>query len=83
MILQVDATTHTLAKYLMELTIVNYDMAHHHPSEIAAAALCLSMKVLDGADWVIFKLKNYVVPCKIVNGVNSEKCNWNLRICFY
>lgn len=48
---EVDATKHTLAKYLMELTIVNYDMVHYHPSEIAASALCLSMKVLDGTEW--------------------------------
>lgn len=45
---EVDASKHTLAKYLMELTIVDYDLVHTHPSEIAAAALCLSMKVLDG-----------------------------------
>ena len=50
---QVDATTHTLAKYLMELTIVEYDMAQLLPSEIAAAALCLSMKLLsEEPEWV-------------------------------
>lgn len=48
---EVDAGKHTLAKYLMELTIVDYEMAHMHPSEIAAAALCLSMKVLDNTPW--------------------------------
>lgn len=48
---EVDATKHTLAKYLMELTIVDYEMVHYHPSEIAAAALCLSMKVLDHTTW--------------------------------
>ena len=43
---------HTLAKYLMELTTVDYDMIHIYPSQIAAAALCLSMRILDNASWV-------------------------------
>jgi len=51
--LQVDANTHTLAKYLMELTIVEYDLVHISPSEIAAASLCLSMKLsCDSPEWV-------------------------------
>ena len=49
---QVDAIKHTLAKYLMELSIVDYDMAHYRPSEVAGAALCLSMKVLSASPWV-------------------------------
>ncbi|XP_046377970.1 G2/mitotic-specific cyclin-B-like [Haliotis cracherodii] len=48
---QVDAMKHTLAKYLMELTIVEYDLVQYLPSQIAAAALCLSMKVLDSSQW--------------------------------
>lgn len=44
---EVDANKHTLAKYLMELTITDYDMVHYHPSQIAAASLCLSMMTLD------------------------------------
>ncbi|XP_060572470.1 G2/mitotic-specific cyclin-B-like [Ruditapes philippinarum] len=48
---QVDANKHTLAKYLMELTIVEYDMVQYLPSQIAAAALCLSMKLLDNSKW--------------------------------
>jgi len=48
---EVDANKHTLAKYLMELTIVDYGMVHYYPSQIAAAALCLSMKLMDGSDW--------------------------------
>jgi len=52
---QVDANTHTLAKYLMELTIVEYDLVHLNPSEIAAASLCLAMKlVFDTPEWVSF-----------------------------
>lgn len=41
-----------MAKYLMELTIVDYDLVHQPPSLIAAAALCLSMRVLDDSEWV-------------------------------
>lgn len=48
---QVDANKHTLAKYLMELTIVEYDMVQYNPSEVAAGALCLSMILLDGTKW--------------------------------
>jgi len=48
---EVDAHKHTLAKYLMELTIVDYDSVHLNPSIVAASALCLSMKLLDNSDW--------------------------------
>ncbi|NXC23821.1 CCNB2 protein, partial [Campylorhamphus procurvoides] len=48
---EADAKQHTLAKYLMELTLVDYDMVHHRPSEIAAAALCLSQKILGHDKW--------------------------------
>ncbi|KAM6303345.1 G2/mitotic-specific cyclin-B2 [Podargus strigoides] len=48
---QADAKQHTLAKYLMELTLTDYDMVHHLPSEIAAAALCLSQKILGHNKW--------------------------------
>ena len=52
---QVDATTHMLAKYLMELTIMEYDLVHINPSEIAAASLCLAMKLFcDTPEWVSF-----------------------------
>ncbi|XP_030049079.1 G2/mitotic-specific cyclin-B1 [Microcaecilia unicolor] len=42
---------HTLAKYFMELVMVDYDMVHYLPSQIAAAAFCLALKVLDSGDW--------------------------------
>ncbi|XP_040271704.1 G2/mitotic-specific cyclin-B2-like [Bufo bufo] len=46
-----DAEQHTLAKYLMELTLIDYDMVHFRPSEIASAALCLAQKVLGQGSW--------------------------------
>uniref|UniRef100_A0A2I3HJW0 Cyclin N-terminal domain-containing protein n=1 Tax=Nomascus leucogenys TaxID=61853 RepID=A0A2I3HJW0_NOMLE len=39
-----DVEQHTLAKYLMELTLIDYDMMHYHPSKAATAASCLSQK---------------------------------------
>ncbi|KAM4748989.1 G2/mitotic-specific cyclin-B2-like [Rhinophrynus dorsalis] len=46
-----DAVQHTLAKYLMELTLLDYDMSHFPPSVIAAAAQCLSQKILNSGTW--------------------------------
>ncbi|XP_067885547.1 G2/mitotic-specific cyclin-B1-like isoform X2 [Heterodontus francisci] len=47
----VSSEHHTLAKYLMELTIVDYEMIHYLPSQIAAAAFCLAQKVLNVGEW--------------------------------
>ncbi|KAJ2947800.1 hypothetical protein O0L34_g9583 [Tuta absoluta] len=33
---------HHLAKYLVDLCLVEYSMSHYYPSELAAAAICLS-----------------------------------------
>jgi len=38
---------HTMAKYIMELTIVDYGTSHLYPSEQAAASLALAMLILD------------------------------------
>ncbi|MEE6502940.1 hypothetical protein FKM82_004684, partial [Ascaphus truei] len=46
-----DVGTHVLAKYLMELTLLDYNMVHFHPSMVAAAALCLTQKVLNQGTW--------------------------------
>ena len=40
----VDNRQHTLAKYLMELSLQEYSLAHYKVSQLAAAALCLSLK---------------------------------------
>ncbi|XP_077174089.1 G2/mitotic-specific cyclin-B2 isoform X2 [Paroedura picta] len=52
------ADLYMLAKYLMELTLVDYDMVHYSPSEIAAAALCLAQKVFSQGHWDP-KLRHY------------------------
>ncbi|XP_019337555.1 G2/mitotic-specific cyclin-B1 isoform X1 [Alligator mississippiensis] len=52
---EVDLEQHTLAKYLMELCIVDYEMVHYPPSQIAAAAFCLALKILDGGEWLSFQ----------------------------
>ncbi|KAF3834206.1 hypothetical protein F7725_025410 [Dissostichus mawsoni] len=41
----------TLAKYLMELTLLDYNMVHYWPSEIAAASLALSQLLLVALPW--------------------------------
>ncbi|NXI73338.1 CCNB1 protein, partial [Anseranas semipalmata] len=50
-IAEVDLEEHILAKYLLELSILDYDMVHFPPSKTAAAASCLALKVLDGSKW--------------------------------
>ncbi|KAL4839700.1 hypothetical protein H8958_007219 [Nasalis larvatus] len=35
----------------MELTLIDYDMVHYHPSKVAAAACCLSQKLLGQGKW--------------------------------
>ncbi|KAF3812727.1 hypothetical protein GH733_019090 [Mirounga leonina] len=44
---EVDVEQHTLAKYLMEQTMLDYDMVHFPPSQIAAGAFSLALKILD------------------------------------
>lgn len=41
---------HHLAKYFVDLCLVEYTMAHYRPSELAAAAVCLSLHLLSGED---------------------------------
>ncbi|XP_072944524.1 G2/mitotic-specific cyclin-B [Epargyreus clarus] len=37
---------HHLAKYFVDLSLIEYSMAHYRPSELAAAAICLSLYLL-------------------------------------
>jgi len=55
---QVDATAHTMAKYVMELTLLEYNFAHVLPSEVAAAALAFSLKALDVDDRPLSEIWN-------------------------
>lgn len=43
----VEAATHTLAKYVVELSLGVYDLADTPPSKVAAAALALSVRMLE------------------------------------
>ena len=43
----VDVLQHTVAKYLIEISLLEYDMAHYPPSLLAAAALFLSLRLLE------------------------------------
>eukprot|EP00088_Acartia_fossae_P012538 TRINITY_DN16462_c0_g1_i1.p1 TRINITY_DN16462_c0_g1~~TRINITY_DN16462_c0_g1_i1.p1 ORF type:complete len:405 (-),score=95.81 TRINITY_DN16462_c0_g1_i1:188-1402(-) len=43
----VEPATHTLAKYLLEVSLVEYSMVAEPPSRLAAAALALSIRLLD------------------------------------
>ncbi|XP_018600239.1 G2/mitotic-specific cyclin-B1 [Scleropages formosus] len=50
-IAEVTAEQHTLAKYFVELTMVDYDMVHFPPSHVASAAFALMQRVLSCGDW--------------------------------
>jgi len=43
----VEAITHTLAKYIMELSLTEYSLVSEPPSRLAAAALALSIRILE------------------------------------
>ncbi|XP_008308642.1 G2/mitotic-specific cyclin-B2 [Cynoglossus semilaevis] len=42
---------YTLSKYLMELTLLDFNMVHYRPSEVAAASMCLSQLLLEQLPW--------------------------------
>uniref|UniRef100_A0A4W4F9X8 Cyclin N-terminal domain-containing protein n=2 Tax=Electrophorus electricus TaxID=8005 RepID=A0A4W4F9X8_ELEEL len=50
-IAEVTAEHHTLAKYFVELTMVDYDMVHFPPSQVASAAFALMLKVFSCGEW--------------------------------
>ncbi|XP_038661525.1 G2/mitotic-specific cyclin-B1-like [Scyliorhinus canicula] len=83
-IAEVSSEHHTLAKYLMELTIVDYEMIHYLPSQIAAAAFCLAQKVLNNGEWTPL-LQHYMtykeddlIPVMEHIAKNVVKVNQNL-----
>ena len=56
---------HTMAKFLMELCLVDYEMLKYPPSMIAASALCLSIRLYGVSSWVsvvnVMYLRNLVL----------------------
>ncbi|CAG8730179.1 6297_t:CDS:2, partial [Racocetra fulgida] len=46
-----DVQSRTVAKYLMEISLVDHNFLPYPPSMIAAAALCLSRKMLHRSEW--------------------------------
>ncbi|XP_038820870.1 G2/mitotic-specific cyclin-B1 [Salvelinus namaycush] len=48
---EVTAEHHTLAKYFVELTMVDYEMVHFPPSQVASAAFALTLKVFNCGEW--------------------------------
>ncbi|KAF6372043.1 hypothetical protein mRhiFer1_009780 [Rhinolophus ferrumequinum] len=48
---EADTEQHTLAQYLLEQTMLDYDMVHFPPSLIAAGAFCLALKILGNGEW--------------------------------
>ena len=46
-----DLETHTLCKYLIELTLVDYECVQYLPSTVAASALCLALKITGRGTW--------------------------------
>ncbi|XP_067884895.1 G2/mitotic-specific cyclin-B1-like isoform X2 [Heterodontus francisci] len=48
---EVSTEQHALAKYLMELTMGDYEMVHYPPSLIAAAAFHLAQKLFNRGEW--------------------------------
>lgn len=72
---QADVQQHTLAKYLMELSLLDYEMVHYPPSKIAAAAFCLSTKVLNEGEWV--SNGGGLRPCLQVDGNLTMRASSN------
>ncbi|XP_010876173.1 G2/mitotic-specific cyclin-B1 [Esox lucius] len=64
---EVTAEHHTLAKYFVELTMVDYDMVHYPPSQVASAAFALTLKVFDCGEWnaTLQHYMNYTEDCLI------------------
>ncbi|KAJ3026646.1 G2/mitotic-specific cyclin, partial [Rhizophlyctis rosea] len=46
-----DPETRTMAKYLMEISVIDHRFLPHPPSKVAAAGLYLARKILRGTEW--------------------------------
>jgi len=81
-----DPKIHTMAKYLMEVTLLDHECATWHPSLLAAASLCLTLKLLSpqGQTWnstVSYfsnyteqQLKPYVAEiCKLIRRIEKSR----------
>ena len=59
-----DQDTRTVAKYLMEISLIDYRLMEFLPSHVAAAAMYLSRLILDRGRWVRLSLVvSQVVQC--------------------
>lgn len=80
-----DTKIHTMAKYMMELALTEYECAHWYPSLLAATALYVTIKILpEKLDWsstLAFysnypedKLQPYAVQlCKVIRNADKSK----------
>ncbi|KAK3842337.1 MAG: cyclin-like protein [Linnemannia gamsii] len=64
-----DIHSRTVAKYLMEVPLLDHQFLEHPPSRISAAALCLARKMMGHDEWTA-NLKHYsgypeseLIPC--------------------
>ena len=55
--------TLTLARYILELSLMDYDLVKELDSMIAAAALYIAMRMRSEGSWVSI----YFLPLKIIN----------------
>lgn len=56
-----DIQTRTLAKYLMEISLLDHRFMHYLPSHIAAASMYMSRKILERGEWVrLISLSNFM-----------------------
>merc|ERR1712038_941883 len=84
---QVDTTIHNLAKYLMELAIVEYKFCHVPPSKLAAASLAISMMAYENdGDVTLQQLWNSTIehytfyPLSSLTNLIQELANHLLQV---
>jgi len=84
---QVDTTIHNLAKYLMELAIVEYKFCHVPPSKLAAASLAISMMAYENDGNVTLQqlwnstIEHYTFyPLSSLTNLIQELANHLLRV---